>query len=156
MRFYGAVGYASSEQATPGVFSEVITEISYFGDVLRAARRLESPSQVPPLVNEDISLENSISIMADDQAYANFTNMRYVVWNEQYWTITNVEIRNMQAAYPDDWGSVGMAPRPEFQTLLENITDGVSVVFQPPSKCADELPRDRSITEILFTPRFCG
>jgi hypothetical protein len=93
MRFYGSVGYATSEEASPGVWTDVITEKSYYGDVIRQSRRLDTPPTVPPTENSDISLENSFSIMADEAAYANYTTMRYVVWEGVHWRISNVEVR---------------------------------------------------------------
>jgi hypothetical protein len=91
MRFHGAVGYAETQQATsPGVFEEIITERTYFGDVISASRRLETPVET---LNNNVALENSIAIVADAFALSNFTTMRYVTWNGQRWKITNVEIR---------------------------------------------------------------
>lgn len=93
MRFSGAVGYAVETQTAPGVWTDVITEKSYYGDVVRSSRRLEPPPLVPPGTNPTLALENSFSILADEQAYANFMNIRYVVWEGQRWTVTNVEVR---------------------------------------------------------------
>jgi hypothetical protein len=93
MRFHGAVGYASNVETTPGVWQEVITETQYTGDVIRNTRRLEAVSTEPPKTNADLSLGNSFSVMADDHAYANFMNMRYVQWEGLYWKITDVEVR---------------------------------------------------------------
>ena len=93
MRFHGTVGYATSVESSPGVWIEAITETAYFGDVVRNSRRLENPPQVPPTLNANLALENSFSILADDEAYANFMKMRYVGWEGSRWTITNVEVR---------------------------------------------------------------
>ncbi len=95
MRFSGAVGYATTEETSSGsgVFVESMTERTYFGDVTRNARRLEAPSQVPPVVNPHLVLENSFSILADAEAYANFKSFRYIRWENNVWTITNVEVR---------------------------------------------------------------
>jgi hypothetical protein len=93
MRFYGAVGYATSTEVTPGVWQEVITEKMYYGDVVRNARRLEPPVQVPPELNVNLALENSFSLLADADAYANFVNIRYLEWEGHRWTVTNVEVR---------------------------------------------------------------
>ena len=43
MRFYGEVGYGESTETPPdsGVWEDVITEVSYRGDVIRNTRRLE-------------------------------------------------------------------------------------------------------------------
>ena len=93
MRFSGAVGYATSTETTPGVWEDVITEIVYYGDVIRNSRRLEAPSLVPPELNANVALDNQFSILADADAYQNFTKMRYVTWEGQRWRITNVEVR---------------------------------------------------------------
>jgi hypothetical protein len=93
MRFSGTVGYAGENQeVTPGVWKEVITELHYYGDVVRNSRRLESPPAGQTL-NDDISVENSFSIVADAYAYENFMSMRYVTWSGSTWRVTNVEVR---------------------------------------------------------------
>lgn len=93
MRFYGAVGYATRTETAPGVFQEVITERMYYGDVTRNARRLEPPVLVPPMLNVNLALENSFSILGDAEAYANFMNIRYIEWEGQRWRVSNVEVR---------------------------------------------------------------
>jgi hypothetical protein len=93
MRFRGTVGYATSEEGVPGVWQDVITEVTYSGDVIRNARRLEPVSQVPPEANAPLALENSFSILADAHAYANYMNIRYVNWEGVRWRVTNVEVR---------------------------------------------------------------
>jgi hypothetical protein len=92
MRFSGTVGYAVSTQTAPGVWKDVITEKKYYGDVTRNARRLVPPLLVPPELNSNLALENSFSILADADAYANYKNFRYVTWEGNRWTITNVEV----------------------------------------------------------------
>ena len=93
MRFSGAVGYAADAETTPGVWTEVITEHNYYGDVFKMSRRLESASQVPPTTSNNIALGNSFSIVGDEQAFGNFMNMRYVVWQGSRWTITDVTVQ---------------------------------------------------------------
>lgn len=89
-RFYGKVGYASSTTETaPGIWGSTITEVHYYGDILRNTRRLEENAKV----NDDIVVNNSISIMADAYAVENFLSMRYVEWNGVLWTVTNVEVQ---------------------------------------------------------------
>jgi hypothetical protein len=93
MRFHGTVGYATSVETSPGVWQDNITEKIVYGDVIRQARRLEAPPMVPPTANSNISLENSFSILADSDLIENFTTLRYVQWEGDYWRITNVEVR---------------------------------------------------------------
>lgn len=93
MRFQGTVGYATSEETSPGVWEDVITERTYSGDVIRALGRLEPSSAVPPTLNDNVRVDNSFSILGDAFAYQNFAKMRYVDWNGSRWTVTSVEIR---------------------------------------------------------------
>lgn len=90
MRFHGAVGYADADVETaPGVWEPHIVEKIYTGDVVRSVRRLESTVTL----NDNVTLENSFSIVADGFAITNFSKMRYVSWNDENWEITNVEVR---------------------------------------------------------------
>lgn len=93
MRFHGTVGYATSVEAAPGVWEDVITERTYFGDVNRDIRRLDPSSAVPATLNDDLRVENNFSIVADAYAYENFHKMRYVTWNGSQWAVTTVEVR---------------------------------------------------------------
>jgi hypothetical protein len=92
VRFSGTVGFATSTETSPGVWTDTIDERLYFGDVNQNSRRLEPPSQVPPVTNANISLGNSFSIVADAMAFENYQHMRYVHWNGGYWTITDVSV----------------------------------------------------------------
>lgn len=90
-RFYGEVGYGNTVEATPGsgVWEDEITEFTYQGDVIRNTRTLESTDKV----NADISVGNSISILADQYAIENFFNIKYVRWAGACWTVTSVEVQ---------------------------------------------------------------
>ncbi len=92
MRFHGAVGYATDEEKSPGVWVEVITEVEYYGEITKNTRRLESSPAVPAL-NENLTFDNFFSILADAFAYENFEKMRYITWNGSNWTIESVEVR---------------------------------------------------------------
>ena len=89
-RFYGKVGYGTTVETKPGIWEDVIIEMSYFGDVQRNIRQLQSGE----LVNGDLSVNNSISIVADAYANANFFAIRYVEWVGTLWTVSDVEVRS--------------------------------------------------------------
>jgi hypothetical protein len=89
-KFYGPIGYAETKETRPGVFQEIITERNYAGDVLRKARRLESGETI----NDNISVNNSLSIIADPYAYQHFFAIRYVKWMGAFWKVTNVEVQS--------------------------------------------------------------
>jgi hypothetical protein len=88
-RFFGNVGYGQSVQTAPGVWKDVITAIPYYGNITRNTRQLREGS----LVNDDITVGNNISIVADAYANENFMNIRYVEWQGSLWTVTAVEVQ---------------------------------------------------------------
>lgn len=87
-KFFGKIGYATSTETSPGVFTDVITEHEYSGDVLRQNKQWIGRDQV----NDDLDVANRISIVSDDFANENIPSMRYVIWSGSYWSIKTVEI----------------------------------------------------------------
>jgi len=90
-RFYGKIGYGDTveEPVGSGVWRDLITEVPYYGDVIRNTRSLEGGQGL----NDDISVGNSISIVADQFANEHFFNIKYIYWMGSPWTVTNVEVR---------------------------------------------------------------
>lgn len=89
-KFYGKIGYAKTVQTTPGVWDETIIEKEYYGDLIRNTSRYQQTSST---TNDDISISNNISIVADPYASENFQHMRYVEFMGAKWKISNVEIQ---------------------------------------------------------------
>lgn len=91
-KFYGVVGYGTTVETAPhsGVWKDEITETSYFGDVVRNTRQLASGEKV----NDDLTVNNSISIVADAYALENFFAIRYVQWNGTLWIVSAVEVQS--------------------------------------------------------------
>ena len=87
-RFFGKVGYGESVETTPGVWVDNIVEYSYYGDVVRNSRELRQGQYL----NDDLSVQNSISIVADAYANEHFFAIRYVEWAGALWTIDSVEV----------------------------------------------------------------
>ena len=88
-RFYGEIGYAVTEETTPGVWEETISRRNYYGEVLQNARRWETGEGA----NDNLTLNNRISILADAYAYEHFFAMRFIAWGGALWKITNVEVQ---------------------------------------------------------------
>lgn len=90
-RYFGKIGYGDSVEspAGSGVWKDTITEYSYYGDVLRNTRSLEQSDNL----NSNISVGNSISIVADQYAIDHFFSIRYIWWEGAAWIVTNVEVQ---------------------------------------------------------------
>lgn len=88
-KFYGEIGFTKTTETEPGIWEEEIVERSYYGDVTRSTSRFQSSDKV----NDDILLNNTISIVADPYANENFQYMKYVKYVGTKWKITNAEIQ---------------------------------------------------------------
>lgn len=88
-KFYGIIGYVNSVEIRPGAWKEQVTERTYYGDVTRNSRRLQSSDKV----NDDVVINNEISIVADPYAINNFHSMRYVEFMGAKWKVSNVEVK---------------------------------------------------------------
>jgi hypothetical protein len=89
-KFYGKIGYGESVETAPGVYEDVITEFNYYGDVIRNTRQLQTGENL----NSDISVNNSISIVADAYANEHFFAIRYIEWMGALWSVTDVEVKS--------------------------------------------------------------
>lgn len=89
-KFYGVIGYGESVETAPGVWDDVITQFSYYGDVVRNARKLQEGESL----NNDLSVSNSISIIADAYASEHFFAIRYIEWAGTLWTVSDVEVQS--------------------------------------------------------------
>lgn len=102
-KFYGKIGYSDSqetiipaneeegtEEVKTGIWVDTITERDYFGDVIRESKQWSSPNDK---ANDDLNINNRLSIIADNFAYDNFSAMRYAKVNGVYWKISSVEVQ---------------------------------------------------------------
>lgn len=89
-KFYGKIGYGETVESAPGVWSDSIVEHSYFGDVVRNTRRLQEGENL----NNDLSVGNSISIVADAYANNHFFAIRYIEWAGALWVVSDVEVQS--------------------------------------------------------------
>ena len=90
-KYYGIIGYVDFVETAPDVAREVVTERKAVGDVLKNTRRWQGSDTL----NDNLVINNRISILADPYAYQNYHAIRYCVWMGTKWKVTNVEV-----AYP--------------------------------------------------------
>lgn len=90
-KFNDVIGYADHPtESSPGVWVDTIVEYTYFGDVVRNTRRLQEGEQL----NNDLTVGNSISIVADAYANEHFHRIRYIRWAGTLWTVSDVEVQS--------------------------------------------------------------
>lgn len=87
-RYYGKVGFAMQVESAPGVWVDDIQERPYSGDLIRDTHKYQSGEYL----NDDFTVSNQISIVADIYALKNFPHIKYVVWMENKWRVSNIEV----------------------------------------------------------------
>lgn len=90
MKFHGVVGFSETVEAVAGVWRDVITERSYSGEIIRAARQLQQGEGVNP----NLTVQNSITIVADQYANEHFFAIRYCRWAGVFWVVEDVTIES--------------------------------------------------------------
>lgn len=88
-RFYGAIGFAEQTETAPGVWRDHIVEREYKGDITRNTVRWNQGSEV----NDELRIDNAISIISDPYSERHVSAMRYVTWFGQKWKITSAQIQ---------------------------------------------------------------
>jgi hypothetical protein len=89
-KFYGPIGYAQPIEVSAGVWKDEIIERNYTGDLLTNNSRWSTSSES---TNDDLNINNRISILADPYAYQNFHSMKYVLFMGTKWKINSVEVQ---------------------------------------------------------------
>lgn len=87
-KFFGKIGYSTTVETSPGIWTETIIERPYYGDILKNSRRWQTGESI----NDDLNFGNRISIVGDPYAYNNFAQMRWVEWMNAKWIVSDVEV----------------------------------------------------------------
>lgn len=88
-KYYGMIGFGISQETKPGVYKVQICERPYYGEVKRNTHRFEGGE----VLNQDFTINNEISIVADPFAYQNCHTIRYVTWFDAKWEVKSVEVK---------------------------------------------------------------
>ena len=88
-KWHGVIGCIETKETTPGVWTPVVTERNYSGDLLRSSNRWV-PSQ--DSTNDNLNANHQISIIADAFANENCRSMKYVEFMGNKWKITSIEM----------------------------------------------------------------
>lgn len=90
MKFSGKVGFWKKDVETkPGVYKSNIVEKNYTGDVLKNIRRFQPAENQQ---NENLRVNNQLSIISDLYMQQNWASIKYVVWNGSKWSVSSVDI----------------------------------------------------------------
>lgn len=87
-RFFGKVGFARPFQSAYQVWEDITEEREYIGDILQNTRRWQTSERL----NDNLEVQNRISILGDDFINENLSAIKYVEWMGSKWKVTNIEI----------------------------------------------------------------
>lgn len=88
-KWFGKIGYAVTAETEPGIWEEQIVERDYYGDMTSDHRKRQNSQGI----NDDLSLSNVISIIADPFAYENCSYMAYAEIMGAKWKISDIEVQ---------------------------------------------------------------
>lgn len=89
MKYRGKIGFIDTIDDGSGVWRDGVTERIYRGDVLRNTKRKEAGESV----NDNVTISNQLSIIADDYAYKHIYAISYAEWMGQRWSVNSVDIQ---------------------------------------------------------------
>lgn len=88
-KWFGKIGYITTEESKPGYWKPIVTERKYYGDLLKNISKWAPSGNL----NDDINISNQISIIADPFAYDNFSKIKYIEFMGSMWNVTSVEVQ---------------------------------------------------------------
>lgn len=88
-KWAGKIGFAVPKEKTPGVWKDEIVQRTYYGDMTRNTRRLQSSGNL----NDNLVIANELSIIADPYANENFHAIRYAEFMGTKWKISSVQVQ---------------------------------------------------------------
>lgn len=89
MKWSGKIGFCKTQEDEPSVYTEHITEHRYYGDVTDLGRQVQSGDGV----NDDVTLQNGLSVICDPFAMDHLYAMRYATFMGKKWKVTNVKVQ---------------------------------------------------------------
>ena len=92
-RYYGRIGFLKAETESDNRPSRYIPQIEerYYGGLLLKNYASQQSSEKPV---DDVSLNNDISIVADEYALNNFSSMKYVEFMGTLWEVKSVSVKH--------------------------------------------------------------
>lgn len=90
-KFCGKIGYCFTKETSPGVWEEIIEEKDAVGDLIKTIIRQQSSNSI----NDTITLNNTISLIADPYASQNYGHIKFIKFGKEKiaWKVDNAELQ---------------------------------------------------------------
>ena len=82
-KYLGTIGFIETTETIPGVWEPTVTQRKYYGEIIDQSRRRDTPTNV----NDDITVNVQISILADPYALNHFNSMEFIEYSGSYWKV---------------------------------------------------------------------
>ncbi len=89
-KFYGIIGIADYVEDGLDIYRETIVERPYSGDIIRKSNRFVAGQSV----NDNLTINMQVSIVADPYINQHFPSIRYIVVNGCKWKVASVDSSN--------------------------------------------------------------
>lgn len=88
MKYSGIIGFSlGTTETAPGVWKPTYAEHRMTGDLLTVRQNNQNNSSI----NDQLTMSNQISIVADAFTYQNMTNIKYATFMGQTYKISSIE-----------------------------------------------------------------
>ena len=88
-KWFGTIGFGNTVETKPGIWEDVITECEYYGETSNTVGRPQTIDKV----NDNIKINNTLSIVADPFAFQNFHSIKYATYEGIKWKVSAVEVQ---------------------------------------------------------------
>ena len=88
-KWHGKVGFSDTVEYEPGIWKPVVVERPYYGDVISNRWKRQNSGGV----NDNITVSNQISIVADPYANSHCSAIVYVEFMGTNWKVSDVEVQ---------------------------------------------------------------
>lgn len=90
MKWYDEIGFREEVEEEPGVWVPTITTRNFYGDILKNSWREQQGTKI----NADLSVSNTISVVADPYLLNNFQKIAYLKLFGAKWRVSSVEVNS--------------------------------------------------------------
>ena len=88
-KYFGEIVFSKTEKFDNGIVAEKTVGRKYKGDVEKNWRRWETGERL----NDNININNTLSIVADSFLFAHLGMIRAVEWMGSYWEVSSIEVK---------------------------------------------------------------
>lgn len=87
MKWFGKIAFTHQEETEDGIWEDTPIVREYYGDIQRLSKRDQLSG-----INSDLTITNTLSVVADPFLLNSFSDILYVEFMEKKWRVNSVEV----------------------------------------------------------------